>query len=467
MSDVTERPAPADRQRGSLFRDIYRDRTRINFVARRRWFLVSSLVAVAISILAIAVRDLNLNIDFEGGSQWQVAVADGDPDVGDVRDLVDDLGVENPRVTTLGGNEVRVQAKDVEPETEQEVIEALAEYAGVEPGAVSFTSVGPTWGDQISEKMIQATLLFMAAVTIYLALRLELKMALSALVALAHDLVIVVGVYAILQLEVSPATVVAILTILGYSLYDTVVVFDKIKENESAHGKDKRFTYSGLANLSINQTLSRSLNTTVCSVLPVLSIIIVGALILGATGLEEFGVALLIGLLVGAYSSIFVASQLLIWWREREGGNQDLRERVAARNPDADIDMLWPEIAPATPRTVTARPRRGSSGRALPLAGERPADEARPVLLVKSPDELDAPGATGLVVDEEVAEELADELAGLPARPPEEDGADHEVPPRETESERIARTSARPASGRTTPAGGAPRPPRPRGKKRR
>jgi preprotein translocase subunit SecF len=451
---MSERSEP----RGNLLRDIYRDRTRIDFVARRGGFLIASLIAVAISLAAIGVRQINFNIDFEGGSQWQVAMADGDPSVSDVRSLVEDLGVENPRVTTLGGNEIRVQAKDVEPQAESEVITALAEYAGVDDGAVSFTSVGPTWGDQISEKMIQATLLFMAAVTIYLALRLELKMALAALVALAHDLVIVVGVYALLQLEVSPATVVAILTILGYSLYDTVVVFDKIKENEDHHGKEKRFTYSGLANLSINQTLSRSLNTTVCSVLPVLSIIVVGALILGATGLEEFGVALLIGLLVGAYSSIFVASQVLIWWREREAGNVELRERVAARNPGAQIDMLWPEITPTMARTVTPRPRRGSSGRPLPIAepGREPAraEPAGPVLLVKAPDDV-------------AADAVDDELAGLSARPAEDGSAD-DAPIAETETERIARTPTRPAPSRApAPGSGTPRPPRPRGKKRR
>jgi preprotein translocase subunit SecF len=224
----------------------------------------------------------------------------------------------------------------VSADTSDEVTAALADLTGSSVDNVSLTSVGPSWGEEISEKAIRALVVFLVLVTIYIALRFELRMAIPTLVALVHDVLITVGVYAVTQLEVTPATVIAILTILGYSIYDGIVVFDKVDENTRLVSSTGGLSYGGMVNVSLNQALMRSLNTTITALLPVASLLVVGSWIMGAVVLQEFAIALLIGLFSGAYSSLFIASPLLAWLKEREPRYRDIKRRIDARGGESD-----------------------------------------------------------------------------------------------------------------------------------
>ena len=329
MTDVVDRPQAAPPRRRHTFADLYHERTHFQFIAHsRRWAILSGILVV-VSIAAFAINGLNLGIDFEGGTQWQFTVARGDASIDDVRDAIDPLGLGDAKVLIVGDDSARVQFEETSLAKQQSVRDALAEYAGIDAEDVSITNVGPTWGDKVSDKALQALVVFFAVLAIYLTFRFEFRMAMAALIAVVHDIIITVGVYAITGFEVTPATVVAFLTILGFSLYDTVVVFDKVKENEARLGIVPGDTYSSMVNRSLNQVLMRSLNTSIVAVLPVASLLFVGTFVLGGQTLKDFALALFVGLMVGAYSSIFVATPILAWLKERQPKYQALRERAA------------------------------------------------------------------------------------------------------------------------------------------
>ncbi len=240
------------------------------------------------------------------------------------------------------------------------------------PNDVSYTEVGSTWGSQVTHKAIEALIVFFIAVTAYISLRFEFKMAVAAIVAVFHDVLIVLGIYSIFGFLVTPDTVIAVLTVLGYSLYDTVVVFDRIRDNAQGLGASGRITYSDMVNLSMNQTLARSINTSLVAIIPVLSVLVIGSVLLGAETLQSFGLALVIGLTSGAYSSIFIASPLLALMKERESRYITIRQRLEARGERGPA--LTPAAAAALAGAAggsgagAARrrsgPRAGSSGRA-------------------------------------------------------------------------------------------------------
>ena len=223
-----------------------------------------------------------------------------------------------------------------------QVAQAMANTAGVSFNQVSTSNVGPTWGGGVTHRALEALIVFFIAVVIYISIRFEPKMALAAFLAMLHDLLVTIGVYSLAGFQVSPDTVIAILTILGYSLYDTVVVFDRVRDNAGGILTSGEITYSDMINLSMNQTLARSINTSLVAILPVLSVLVVGAYILGATTLQNYGLALFVGLVSGAYSSIFIASPLLAWMKEREPRNIELARRVAAK---ANRRVLSPVMA--------------------------------------------------------------------------------------------------------------------------
>jgi preprotein translocase subunit SecF len=329
--------------------DLYHERTNFDFTGRPwRWAIVSGTFLL-IAVLAMFTRGLNLGIDFEGGTSWQVPVEGKSVSVGDVRDLVEGLGVSDARVLVLegdSGQSVRVQSKEVNPAAEDRITDALAQYGNATRGEVSVNTVGPTFGDQVRDNAIRALIVFFVVVALYLAFRFEWKMAVAAIVAVAHDIVITVGVYALTGFEVTPATVVAFLTILGFSMYDTVVVFDKVKENEATLGTVRGDTYSKMANRSMNQVLMRSLSTSLVAVLPVASLLFVGAGLFGALVLQDFALALFVGILTGAYSSIFVAVPLLAWWKEREPRYRALRERSEEQLARAGTRVEAPAAEP-------------------------------------------------------------------------------------------------------------------------
>lgn len=348
--------------RGTLS-DIYHERTNFDFIGRTRtWFAVSGLLVI-ISVGALAFAGLNLGIDFEGGTQWEVRVASGASTTADVRDALADTAAADAKVLILGNDGVRLQAPELSDTAQDRVTQALAEYAGVADDAVSISNVGPTWGDQVSRKALTALIFFFVLIAAYLTFRFEWRMAVAAIIAVLHDIVITVGVYAVTRFEVTPGTVVAFLTILGFSLYDTVVVFDKIDENTPSLGGDRGDTYSAMVNRSMNQVLMRSLNTTFVALLPVASLLVVGSGILGAVTLRDFALALFVGLFVGTYSSIFVATPILALLKEREPRYRALRERAAtqaARTASSAPAAVAPAVA------VTPGPDAASHAEAAP-----------------------------------------------------------------------------------------------------
>jgi preprotein translocase subunit SecF len=327
--------ATADR---GVFGRLYHGETNVDFIGRRRVWFALSIVAVLIGSVALLTRGLNLGIDFEGGVVWQVPA--GDASIGDARNAVDGFGLGDATIQELDGDsgrEIRVEAEPVSAGTSDEVTAALARLTGSNVDDVDLTQVGPSWGEQISEKAVRALVVFLVLVTLYITVRFELKMAIPTLVALVHDILITVGVYALFQFDVTPATVIAFLTILGYSIYDGIVVFDKVDENTRRVSSTGGLSYGGMVNVSLNQALMRSLNTTMTALLPVGSLLIVGSWIMGASTLQEFALALLIGLFSGAYSSIFIASPLLAVLKEREPRYRDIKRRIEARGGDADV----------------------------------------------------------------------------------------------------------------------------------
>jgi preprotein translocase subunit SecF len=316
---------------GTQLSDILHERTHYDFVGpRRRWFALSAAL-ILIGVAFLGLRGLNLGIDFKGGAAWQVQAQGKEVTTAGARQVVQSAGLSEPEVQILGGDTIRVQAERVTGEEQSRVSEALAAYAGAQPSDVSISDVGPTWGSEVSSKAIRALIFFFIAIAAYLSLRFEPKMAIAAIAAVVHDILITVGAYAVTGFEVTPATVIAFLTILGFSLYDTVVVFDKVKENVAGITSGGRDTYSDVVNRSMNEVLMRSLNTSFVAVLPVFSLLFVGSYLFGAVTIRDFALALFIGLLTGAYSSIFVATPLLAVMKERESRYQALRQRIAAR----------------------------------------------------------------------------------------------------------------------------------------
>ncbi len=377
---VAGSPAQLQSAKRSIWSRLYHGETNIDFVGRRRLWFTISLVAMLVSIVSFATRGLNLGIDFEGGVVWEVPA--GEASVSDARDTVDGFGLAGATITELesdNGRELRVEAEPLGADESDQVTAALAELTGSSVDDVVLNEVGPTWGEEISEKAIRALIVFMVLVTVYISFRFELKMALATLAALIHDVIITVGVYSLVQLEVTPATVIAVLTILGYSIYDGIVVFDKVDENTRLVSSTGGLSYGGMINVSLNQALMRSLNTTITALLPVGSLLVVGSWIMGASVLEEFAVALLIGLFSGAYSSIFLASPLLAVLKEREPRYRDIRRRIDQRGGDAAVVAATVATGrPPSSRTVAATGSRAGGSAPAGGRGKGSGDDASP-----------------------------------------------------------------------------------------
>ncbi|MGH9102904.1 MAG: protein translocase subunit SecF, partial [Acidimicrobiales bacterium] len=353
---------------------LYRGETAFDFIGRKRvWFLISCLV-IAVGFISLGVQGLNFGIDFRGGTAWQVQTPG--VTVAQTKGALAPLGLGGATVETLGTGTRRtleVQYRLSGPISAQnhvsnQVTDKLAGLAHVNPSAVSITNVGPTWGSSITTKALEALIVFFIAIGAYIAIRFEWKMAVSAILAVFHDLAVTVGIYSLSGLQVTPSTVVAVLTILGYSLYDTIVVFDRVMENAKGLTAQGKLTYSGTVNLSMNQVLMRSINTSMAAILPILSVLIIGAQVLGATTLEDFGLALFIGLTSGAYSSIFIASPLLALFKEREPRYKRLRERLVARG---EANLLLTPAAVAGSRGLTVGTPRGGAARGTAAGRQR------------------------------------------------------------------------------------------------
>lgn len=305
---------------------------------RKGWriaFVISALLIV-LGFVSLSTQGLVLGIDFKGGTAWQFPA--NNTSVKDIRDALTAVGGGDATIQTLtSGSTVslRVEAGTKVNVDKAAVAMAKASNQSIDTINANRNEVGPSWGRDVSQKALRALIVFFIAVAIYISWQLEWRMAVGAILAVLHDLFISVAVYAIFQFEITPGTVIAFLTILGYSLYDTIVVYDKVRDNQSRLSPSGDMTYTDMMNLSLNQTFMRSINTTLSAVLPVIAILFVGSGLLGAVTLEEFGLALLVGLIAGAYSSVFIASPIVAWLKEKEPRNRQIRERVLARRAEA------------------------------------------------------------------------------------------------------------------------------------
>ena len=319
---------------GQIGGKLYRGEISFDFVGRQRtWYAISGAILL-ISIVALLVRGLDFSVDFKGGAVFTFPASSSSTSLTQVQNAVSDGGVSGAVVQRVNGqqNGWQVQTKALTGPQTITLENTLKSDLGVNSDNISVTTVGPSWGSQISGKALEALIAFLIVIVIYLSIAFEWKMAVAAFVALVHDLVIATGVYALAGFQVSPATVIGLLTILGYSLYDTVVVFDKVRENTAGLLGGARTTYSQAANLALNQTLVRSINTSLIALLPVAAILIVATTLLGANNeLEELALVLFIGMLSGTYSSIFIATPVLADLKEREPQYQALAKRVAVR----------------------------------------------------------------------------------------------------------------------------------------
>ncbi len=348
---------------------------------RRRWAILSGVV-IALSLFGLFYRNLNYSIDFTGGTLLQYENSNG-VSVEEVRELLskEPYAREAAEVQIVDGTQLQIRTTsltDLSTEERAQLIDELAAQGGVTPNDISQQVVGPTWGEQISRQAVIGLVVVLIAISLYITFRFEWKMAIGAMAAMVHDVVITAGVYALTGREVSPATVIAILTILGFSLYDTVVIYDKVKENTETPAQLAKDTYEGVANYSMNQVLMRSVNTSLVVVLPILSL-----LLFGGETLKDFAFAMLIGVITGAYSSIFVAVPILVILKEREPRYQQLRARLEAkpgerrlRTVPSTATAASAEVDEATPAAVGARP--ASAARSGGSAHQRARNRKRP-----------------------------------------------------------------------------------------
>jgi preprotein translocase subunit SecF len=318
---------------GNVGGRLYRGEVSIDFVGRQRlWYAISGCILV-LSLVGLFTRGLNFTVDFKGGSVFKFPV--GNSSIVQVQHAVASSPAgSNAIVQQVGsGSSANWQVQTGKlPFSQQEAVQAgLSRDLGIAQNKININFVGASWGSDITHKAIEALIAFLIVIVIYLSIAFEWRMAIAALVALAHDIVITIGVYALAGFEVSPATVIGLLTILGYSLYDTVVVFDKVRENTAGLLSSTRSTYSQAANLALNQTLVRSINTSVIALLPVAAILFIGGAILGAGELNDLALVLFVGMLSGTYSSICIATPVLADLKERQPAYQALAKRVALR----------------------------------------------------------------------------------------------------------------------------------------
>ncbi|MFJ4871784.1 protein translocase subunit SecF [Streptomyces sp. NPDC088757] len=350
---------------GDLGARLHRGEVGYDFIGNRKiWYGLSVLITIT-AIVALAVRGLNMGIEFQGGAVFTTPKSD--VSVSQAQEYAEEASGHDAIVQQLGNGSLRIQVGGLDTAQSDQVRAELAKDLSVPEDKIAAELVGPSWGEQIANKAWTGLGVFMILVVIYLAIAFEWRMAVAALIALIHDLTITVGIYSLVGFEVTVGTVIGLLTILGYSLYDTVVVFDSLKEQTKDITKQTRFTYSEMANRSINGTLVRSINTTVVALLPVAGLLFIGGGVLGAGMLNDISLSLFVGLAAGAYSSIFIATPLVADLKEREPSIKALRKRILAKRANAAAKGESPDGPDAFDGGAEAAvvgPRAGRRGRA-------------------------------------------------------------------------------------------------------
>jgi preprotein translocase subunit SecF len=392
-------PVATTERSGSAFHRLYYGQTKFDFVRKRRiWFAISGIVILA-GVISLATQGLNYSIDFVGGTSWEMSARG--VSVTQVRNTVAPFGLSGATITTLGSGskeQIQIEAKlgnggkgAVSTNQAFTIADALAKLTHQSQSQVSIESVGPTWGSQVTHKAIEALIVFLIMISIYISVAFEWKMALAAIIAVLHDVIVTVGVYSLLQFSVTPDTVVAFLTILGYSLYDTIVVFDRVRDNTRGLGATGKLSFTDVVNLSMNQTLARSINTSLVAIMPILSVLVLGAYFLGATTLQYFGLALFIGLTSGAYSSIFIASPIVAALKEREPRYTQIRQRLESRGQG--LQLLTPSSVAAgiledsKDKVTSRRAKKTQGNKSTPLRATGSA-EAVPAILSSAASEV-------------------------------------------------------------------------------
>ena len=329
---------------------LYSGETSFNIVGNaKRWYIVSALFTL-LSIGALAIQGLHLGIEFKGGSAYTFTSTTAT--VEQARTAVEGAGISSELIVQkVGDTKIRVQTGSLTNAQSDAVESAIVSTFGVTAESIDTQIIGPSWGKEITKKALYGLIAFLLVIMLFLALTFEPKMAIAAIIAVVHDVFITVGIYALVGFDVTPATVIGFLTILGYSLYDTVVVFDKVRENTRSITSTSKQTYTQATNLAVNQTLVRSINTSVIALIPVGSILFVGAGLLGAGTLKDLSLALFIGMIVGAYSSIFIAPPVLAQLREKEPAMIALAKRVSARGATAVVSSV---AVPGSVQVATA-----------------------------------------------------------------------------------------------------------------
>jgi preprotein translocase subunit SecF len=346
--------------------ETYRGHTipHFRFVERRNTWFAFSGALIALSLIGLVASGLNYSIDFEGGGKIQYPIG-ADVTVADVQDLLDAAGRGGAEVQIVSGDQIAIRTESLADTGDSDaLLRSLAEQAGIAVTDISVEDIGPTFGADVRRQAVTGLVVVLAAISLYIALRFEPKMAIGAMIALVHDVVITAGIYALVGREVTPETVIAILTILGFSLYDTVVIYDKIKENTESSALVSRLGYVGVVGLSLNQVLMRSVNTSLVVLLPILSL-----LLFGGDTLKDFAFAMFVGVAIGAYSSVFLAAPLLAVLKLRERRYQQLEVRRAARDRSGPA-----ERAPAA-SSAAATP---TSGGGATASGARSGSRPRP-----------------------------------------------------------------------------------------
>jgi len=336
---------------------LYRGETSVDFIGKRKiWYSISGLLILA-SALTLFTQGLHLGIEFKGGSSFTITSANASVQTAET--ALREAGITSQTIIQKVGNDkIRIQTDALSSSEQNAVESSLSSKFNLTVDSIDSQIIGPSWGEEITRKALYGLFGFLIVVMLYLAMAFESKMAIAAIISVVHDVFITVGIYALVGFEVTPATVIGFLTILGYSLYDTVVVFDKVRENTKGIAASGKSTYSQAANLAVNQTLVRSFNTSLIALLPVGSILFVGAGLLGAGTLKDLSLALFIGLATGTYSSIFIATPILAVLREREPAMQALAKRVGSRGEKGSVTPSVPAQSGRGPRNQPKRNRR-------------------------------------------------------------------------------------------------------------
>jgi preprotein translocase subunit SecF len=354
----------------SILTRLYRGETNFNFIGTRKWWYLASLLLLTLCVLSMVFRGFNVGIDFKGGTQFQIQAAGTALTTTQVEEALEETGHPSESAAQQVGSgatrQIVIKTAELGIAEQAETQRELARALKIDSKSISVDSVSSSWGGEITKKAIQGLLVFLVVVFAYIALRFEVKMAIGAMVALLHDMVVAAGIYSLVGFELTPSTIVGLLTILGFSLYDTVVVFDKVAENTRGLLATARETYATAANRAVNQTLMRSVNTSVISLLPVGGLLFVGAGMLGVGTIKDLALILFIGLTVGMYSSLFLATPVVVDLKEREPEHKLLAKRIQAKRSAARAAELAVVGAPAP---VV---RRGSPAPA-PKPGARPA----------------------------------------------------------------------------------------------